>query len=213
MIGNNVAVNRVFSERLSKKYDMMYSQRAYVHWYVGEGTFFFFIFSSPNKCTLFYTVCTMHTKFCACVWGGRYSTPKQFLPNSLRNDEQRENFEAKLMKSKLTGKWRFPLNFFCKDECGFLFVNGDYLCKTIINLLFFTGCIFLSSALFQYKIPMKTIFHQIEFISKISLLFENVKNTLKRAVLYHNHLKMAFVFNCEVWKKVSSVKPEKILDS
>merc|ERR1712051_339119 len=37
MIGNNVAVNRVFSERLSKKYDMMFSQRAYVHWYVGEG--------------------------------------------------------------------------------------------------------------------------------------------------------------------------------
>merc|ERR1711937_460939 len=37
MIGNNVAVNRVFSERLSKKYDMMYSQRACVHWYVGEG--------------------------------------------------------------------------------------------------------------------------------------------------------------------------------
>merc|ERR1712035_113224 len=25
MIGNNIAVNRVFSERLSKKYDMMYS--------------------------------------------------------------------------------------------------------------------------------------------------------------------------------------------
>jgi tubulin alpha len=37
MIGNNVAVNRVFQDRLSKKYDMMYSQRAYVHWYVGEG--------------------------------------------------------------------------------------------------------------------------------------------------------------------------------
>jgi len=37
MIGNNVAVNRIFTERLSKKYDMMYSQRAYVHWYVGEG--------------------------------------------------------------------------------------------------------------------------------------------------------------------------------
>jgi len=37
MIGNNIAVNRVFVERLSKKYDMMYSQRAYVHWYVGEG--------------------------------------------------------------------------------------------------------------------------------------------------------------------------------
>jgi len=37
MIGNNIAVNRVFTERLSRKYDMMYSQRAYVHWYVGEG--------------------------------------------------------------------------------------------------------------------------------------------------------------------------------
>jgi tubulin alpha len=37
MVGNNIAVSRVFSERLSKKYDMMYSQRAYVHWYVGEG--------------------------------------------------------------------------------------------------------------------------------------------------------------------------------
>merc|ERR1712241_1158988 len=37
MIGNNIAINRVFSDRLSKKYDMMYSQRAYVHWYVGEG--------------------------------------------------------------------------------------------------------------------------------------------------------------------------------
>merc|ERR1719376_1489038 len=37
MIGNNTAVSRVFSERISKKYDMMYSQRAFVHWYVGEG--------------------------------------------------------------------------------------------------------------------------------------------------------------------------------
>jgi len=37
MIGNNVAINRVFTNRLVKKYDMMYSQRAYVHWYVGEG--------------------------------------------------------------------------------------------------------------------------------------------------------------------------------
>merc|ERR1719510_2375789 len=36
-IGNNTAVSRVFSERISKKYDMMYSQRAFVHWYVGEG--------------------------------------------------------------------------------------------------------------------------------------------------------------------------------
>jgi len=37
MIGNNVAVSRVFTERINKKYDQMYSQRAFVHWYVGEG--------------------------------------------------------------------------------------------------------------------------------------------------------------------------------
>merc|ERR1712019_301872 len=37
MIGNNVAVSHVFTERITKKYDMMYSQRAFVHWYVGEG--------------------------------------------------------------------------------------------------------------------------------------------------------------------------------
>merc|ERR1712217_878832 len=36
-IGNNTAISRVFSERISKKYDMMYSQRAFVHWCVGEG--------------------------------------------------------------------------------------------------------------------------------------------------------------------------------
>merc|ERR1712200_391484 len=34
---NKVAISRVFSERLTKKYDMMYNQRAFVHWYVGEG--------------------------------------------------------------------------------------------------------------------------------------------------------------------------------
>eukprot|EP00485_Elphidium_margaritaceum_P002405 CAMPEP_0202690398 /NCGR_PEP_ID=MMETSP1385-20130828/5392_1 /ASSEMBLY_ACC=CAM_ASM_000861 /TAXON_ID=933848 /ORGANISM="Elphidium margaritaceum" /LENGTH=459 /DNA_ID=CAMNT_0049345659 /DNA_START=90 /DNA_END=1469 /DNA_ORIENTATION=+ len=37
MIGNNTAIARVFSERIVKKYDVMYSQRAFVHWYVGEG--------------------------------------------------------------------------------------------------------------------------------------------------------------------------------
>jgi len=36
MLGNNVAMSRVFS-RNSKRYDMMYSQRAYVHQYVSEG--------------------------------------------------------------------------------------------------------------------------------------------------------------------------------
>eukprot|EP00487_Bulimina_marginata_P012136 TRINITY_DN8238_c0_g1_i1.p1 TRINITY_DN8238_c0_g1~~TRINITY_DN8238_c0_g1_i1.p1 ORF type:complete len:166 (+),score=14.69 TRINITY_DN8238_c0_g1_i1:160-657(+) len=37
MIGNNTAISRLFSRRLSAKYDIMYSQRAFVHWYVGEG--------------------------------------------------------------------------------------------------------------------------------------------------------------------------------
>jgi len=37
MIANNVAINRVFQDRLCSKFDKMYSQRAYVHWYVGEG--------------------------------------------------------------------------------------------------------------------------------------------------------------------------------
>jgi len=37
MIGNNVAIGNVFEQRLCQKFDMMYSQRAYVHWYVGEG--------------------------------------------------------------------------------------------------------------------------------------------------------------------------------
>jgi len=37
MIGNNVAVSRVFTDRVNSKYDLMYAQRAFVHWYVGEG--------------------------------------------------------------------------------------------------------------------------------------------------------------------------------
>jgi tubulin alpha len=37
MIGNNTAISRVFTNRITKKYDLMYAQRAYVHWYVGEG--------------------------------------------------------------------------------------------------------------------------------------------------------------------------------
>jgi tubulin alpha len=37
LIGNNTAISRVFSDRIAKKYDLMYSQRAFVHWYVGEG--------------------------------------------------------------------------------------------------------------------------------------------------------------------------------
>jgi len=37
MMGNNTAISRVFSERICRKYDMMYAQRSFVHWYVGEG--------------------------------------------------------------------------------------------------------------------------------------------------------------------------------
>ena len=37
MVANNTAISRVFYERISKPYDLMYSQRAFVHWYVGEG--------------------------------------------------------------------------------------------------------------------------------------------------------------------------------
>ena len=34
---NNACISRIYSERISKKYDLLYSQRAYVHWYVGWG--------------------------------------------------------------------------------------------------------------------------------------------------------------------------------
>merc|ERR1712233_24402 len=37
MIGSNTAISRVFSERFIQKYDLMYSQRAFVHWYISEG--------------------------------------------------------------------------------------------------------------------------------------------------------------------------------
>eukprot|EP01083_Nonionella_stella_P144892 453142_1 len=37
MVGNNTCIDRLFQERIAKKYDLMYSQRAYVHWYVGWG--------------------------------------------------------------------------------------------------------------------------------------------------------------------------------
>jgi len=37
MIGNNGAVVRPFEANIAHKYDLLYSQRAFVHWYVGEG--------------------------------------------------------------------------------------------------------------------------------------------------------------------------------
>jgi len=36
MLGNNVAIDRTFSKNC-KKFDMMYSQRAFCHWFIGEG--------------------------------------------------------------------------------------------------------------------------------------------------------------------------------
>ena len=36
MISNSTAIHEVF-ERLSHKFDLMYSKRAFVHWYVGDG--------------------------------------------------------------------------------------------------------------------------------------------------------------------------------
>ena len=36
MISNNTAIVGIFS-RLNHKFDMLYSKRAFVHWYVGEG--------------------------------------------------------------------------------------------------------------------------------------------------------------------------------
>ena len=37
MVGNNTVFPRVFDYRIARKYDLMYSQKAYVHWYIGEG--------------------------------------------------------------------------------------------------------------------------------------------------------------------------------
>jgi len=37
MIANNTGIARVFDKRIAQKYDLMYSQRAFVHWFVGEG--------------------------------------------------------------------------------------------------------------------------------------------------------------------------------
>eukprot|EP01084_Bolivina_argentea_P297077 511731_1 len=36
MLGNNTAISRVFSERISKKFDLLYSLKAFIHWYTVE---------------------------------------------------------------------------------------------------------------------------------------------------------------------------------
>merc|ERR1719361_1950280 len=35
-VSNNTAISRFFSERISKKYDLMMAQKSYVHWYLAE---------------------------------------------------------------------------------------------------------------------------------------------------------------------------------
>lgn len=37
MVGNNIAIGRVFEERIGRKCDLMYSQKAYIHWYTELG--------------------------------------------------------------------------------------------------------------------------------------------------------------------------------
>ncbi|ETO16859.1 hypothetical protein RFI_20483 [Reticulomyxa filosa] len=37
MISNNTGISRMFGKRLVQKFDYMYSQQAFVHWYFGEG--------------------------------------------------------------------------------------------------------------------------------------------------------------------------------
>ena len=37
IVGNNTGISRMFNERFIKKYDLMYSQKAFVHWYLKEG--------------------------------------------------------------------------------------------------------------------------------------------------------------------------------
>ena len=37
MMGNNTAISRFFGQRIVKKFDRLYSQRAYIHWYMNEG--------------------------------------------------------------------------------------------------------------------------------------------------------------------------------
>ena len=36
-LGNTGAISRFFEETICKKYDKMFSQRAYIHWYIAEG--------------------------------------------------------------------------------------------------------------------------------------------------------------------------------
>jgi tubulin alpha len=37
MISNSGSIAQIF-ERMNRKFDLMYGKRAYVHWFVGEGT-------------------------------------------------------------------------------------------------------------------------------------------------------------------------------
>jgi len=37
MIGHNLSIGRMFQERITKKFDILYANRCFVTWYVGEG--------------------------------------------------------------------------------------------------------------------------------------------------------------------------------
>ena len=37
MLANNTGITRFLNERITKKVDKLYSQRAYIHWYIKEG--------------------------------------------------------------------------------------------------------------------------------------------------------------------------------
>ena len=37
MTGNNTDISRVFTDHVAKKYDLFYSRRAFVYWYIGKG--------------------------------------------------------------------------------------------------------------------------------------------------------------------------------
>ena len=37
MTGNNLAMSRVLTRNICKKFDMMYKHKAFVHWYLNEG--------------------------------------------------------------------------------------------------------------------------------------------------------------------------------
>ena len=50
MVGNSVGICKIF-DNLTQKYDSLYSKRAFVHWYVGEGLSEGFFEEARNEIT------------------------------------------------------------------------------------------------------------------------------------------------------------------